>query len=73
VTWVLADNHDAAVATDDLALVANLLNAWVDLHVSYFLLGVLSNRFTVNRFADSPSLFSLQNGLFVAVDDAPTS
>ncbi len=37
VTRVLADNHDATVATDDLALVANLLDAWVDLHVSYFL------------------------------------
>ncbi len=73
MTWVLADNHDAAVATDDLALVANLLNAWVDLHVSYFLLGVLSNRFAVNRLVGSPSLFSLQSGLFVAVDDAPTS
>jgi len=36
VTWVLADNHDATVATDDLALVANLLDAWVYLHVSYF-------------------------------------
>ena len=39
VTWVLADNHDATVATDDLALVANLLDAWVYLHVSYFCLG----------------------------------
>jgi len=41
VTWVLADDHDSTVATDDLALVANLLDAWVNLHVSYFLLGVL--------------------------------
>ena len=39
VTWVLADNHDATVATDDLALVANLLDAWVYLHVSYFFSG----------------------------------
>ncbi|MEY2945780.1 MAG: hypothetical protein RL243_535 [Actinomycetota bacterium] len=43
MTWVLADDHDSTVATDDLALVANLLDAWVDLHVSYFLLGALTN------------------------------
>ena len=36
VARVLADDHDATVATDDLALVANLLDAWVYLHVSYF-------------------------------------
>ena len=36
VTWVVADNHDATVTTNDLALVANLLDAWVYLHVSYF-------------------------------------
>ncbi len=41
VAWVLADNHDATVATDDLALVANLLDAWVYLHVSCFCLGLL--------------------------------
>ena len=41
VAWVFADNHDATVATDDLALVANLLDAWVYLHVSYFCLGLL--------------------------------
>ncbi len=41
VAWVVADNHDATVATDDLALVANLLDAWVYLHVSYFCLGLL--------------------------------
>jgi hypothetical protein len=32
VAQVLADDHDAAVATDDLALVADRLDAWVDLH-----------------------------------------
>jgi hypothetical protein len=32
VTWVVADNHDATVTTNDFALVANLLNAWVNLH-----------------------------------------
>ncbi len=36
VAWVFADDHDATVATDDLALVANLLDAWVNLHVFYF-------------------------------------
>ena len=37
VAWVFADHHDAAVAADDLALVADLLNAWLYLHnVSLF-------------------------------------
>jgi hypothetical protein len=43
VTWVLADDHDSTVAADDLALVANLLDAWVYLHVSYFSSRVLAN------------------------------
>ena len=47
MTWVLADDHDATVATDDLALVANLLDAWVYLHVSYFFLRVIANRLFV--------------------------
>src|SRR4051794_8978399 len=33
VPGVLADHHDAAVATDHLALVTDLLDAGVDLHV----------------------------------------
>lgn len=37
VTRVLANDHDATVTANDLALVANLLNAWVNLHVSKFL------------------------------------
>ncbi|MEO0049366.1 MAG: hypothetical protein RL556_698 [Actinomycetota bacterium] len=37
VTRVLADHHDATVAANDLALVADLLDAWVYLHVSSFL------------------------------------
>jgi len=41
VAWVVADNHDATVTTNDFALVANLLDAWVYLHVSYFCLGLL--------------------------------
>lgn len=35
VTRVLADHHDVAVATDDLALVTDLLNAGVYLHCSF--------------------------------------
>ena len=35
VTKVVADDHDATVATDDLALVADLLHAWLDLHDSF--------------------------------------
>jgi hypothetical protein len=36
VARVVADDHDATVATNNLALVADLLDAWVNLHVSYF-------------------------------------
>jgi hypothetical protein len=36
VAWVIADDHDSTVATNNLALVADLLDAWVNLHVSYF-------------------------------------
>jgi hypothetical protein len=46
VTRVVADNHDTTVATNDLALVANLLDAWVYLHVSFFCLG-FKNRLLV--------------------------
>ena len=35
VARVLADHHDAAVATDHLALVTDLLDARVDLHVAF--------------------------------------
>ena len=41
MTWVLADDHDSTVAANDLALVANLLDARVYLHVSYFFSGLL--------------------------------
>jgi DeoR/GlpR family transcriptional regulator of sugar metabolism len=47
VARVIADDHDATVATNNLALVADLLDAWVNLHVSYFSSGsFLKNRFT---------------------------
>jgi len=32
VARVVADNHDATVTANYLALVANLLDAWVNLH-----------------------------------------
>jgi hypothetical protein len=32
MAWVFTDDHDDAVATNHLALVADLLNAWLDLH-----------------------------------------
>ncbi len=38
VAKVVADDHDATVATDDLALVADLLHAWLYLHDSFSLL-----------------------------------
>ena len=41
MTRVLADDHDSTVAANDLALVANLLDARVYLHVSYFFSGLL--------------------------------
>lgn len=33
VTRVLTNNHHATVTTNDFALVANLFDAWVNLHV----------------------------------------
>jgi len=32
MTKVVADNHHATIATDDFALIANLLHAWFYLH-----------------------------------------
>ena len=39
VAQVLADNHDPTMATDDLALVADRLDARLDLHGRAFLIG----------------------------------
>ena len=47
VSWVFANDHDATVTTNDFALVADLLNAWVNLHVSCFFVWVASNRLFV--------------------------
>ena len=33
VSEVVADDHDNALATDDFALIANLLDAWLYLHL----------------------------------------
>ena len=33
MTKVFADHHNATFASDDFALIANLLNAWLHLHV----------------------------------------
>ena len=32
MTEVVANNHDATITTNDFALVADLLNAWLNLH-----------------------------------------
>ena len=32
VAEVLTDDHDATIATNDFALIADLLNAWLNLH-----------------------------------------
>ena len=32
VTKVFANDHDATITTNDFALVANLLHAWLNLH-----------------------------------------
>ena len=49
VTRVVADNHDATVATDDFALIANLLNAWVNLHDFFLFLFVAINDSTTSQ------------------------
>jgi hypothetical protein len=54
VTKVFANDHDATLASNDFALIANLLNAWINLHVflprylqlffTYFLLITYSDK-----------------------------
>ncbi len=36
VTKILTDHHYATLTTNDFALVANLLHAWINLHVISF-------------------------------------
>ncbi|MEN9325031.1 MAG: hypothetical protein RL414_785 [Actinomycetota bacterium] len=45
VTKVVANDHDATITTNDFALVANLLHAWLYLHdvPSFFLLVTINN------------------------------
>jgi len=38
VTRVLANNHHVSVTTNDLALIADLLDAWINLHAFSFYL-----------------------------------
>src|SRR3954463_15215542 len=59
VAQVLADDHDATVAADHLALVTDLLDAGLDLHGCRLLETQPRPRLVLNR------------GLLVAVDDAP--
>src|SRR4051794_12481173 len=54
-----ADDHHAAVATDDAALVADRLDAWLDLHST--------RSWLVQR---QPVKAIVRSGLLVAVDDA---
>ena len=54
---VFANDHDATLAADDLALIADLLNAWLHLHLFSFL----------NLF------ISTNNFLFVAINNSTFS
>ena len=49
VTRVFADDHDATVATNNFALIANLLDAWVYLHEFSFFLFVAINDATTSQ------------------------
>ena len=46
MTRVVADDHDATVAANDFALIANLLNAWVNLHDFPFLFVAINDATT---------------------------
>ena len=54
---VFANDHNATFAADDLALIADLLNAWLHLHLFSFL----------NLF------ISTNNFLFVAINNSTLS
>jgi hypothetical protein len=56
VAWVLADDHDATMTTNDFTLVANLFNAWVNLHVSLFLFVVFYKTDLLVSINDSPTI-----------------
>lgn len=40
---VFANDHNASLAADDLALIADLLNAWLHLHLFSFLFLEINN------------------------------
>jgi hypothetical protein len=61
VTWVFADDHHVAVTTNDLALVADLLNAGVYLH---------DVSFSLSSYRGSGRYFPV--GLLVSINDATT-
>jgi len=49
VTKIFADHHYATFATNDFALVANLLHAWINLHANFLLLVANYLLVTVNN------------------------
>ncbi len=55
VTKILTDHHYATLTTNDLALVANLLHAWINLHVIFLFVRFVKARIdllvTVNNSA----------------------
>ena len=68
VARVIADDHDATVATNNLALVADLLDAWVYLHVSYFFRGCVSRTdllVAINDAASGEVVSAQLNNYFV--------
>ena len=48
VTEVVANDHDATVTTNDFALVANLLHAWLNFHDNPLSHLISKNIFTYN-------------------------
>ena len=63
VTWVFADHHDVSVAANNLALVADGLNAGVNLHFSYLF----------RCLRTCTQAVTSQQSLFVAINDTATS
>ena len=49
MTKVVANNHYATITTNDFALVANLLHAWINLHANFLLLVANYLLVTVNN------------------------
>ena len=66
VTWVLTNDHDASVATNDLALIADFLDAGVYLHDVSFSLSSYPRAGGGRYFAVAQA----GRGLLVAIDNA---